>query len=110
MMMQPDDLKAIRKALDMTQAEFGEAMGVSRKLINDLEAGRVPVDKRTELAAKYLGSVFEIVPRNLKPGKRFVLIEKRYTGLNAPTSKHELSVHDTIEDAEAALQARVSDR
>lgn len=52
--MQPDALKAIRKALNMTQAEFGESMGVSRKLINDLESRDGPIDLRTALAARQL--------------------------------------------------------
>lgn len=51
MTMQPDELKAIRKSLDLTQEELGAALGVSRKFINDLEAGRVPIDRRAALAA-----------------------------------------------------------
>jgi transcriptional regulator with XRE-family HTH domain len=52
--MQPDELKRIRNALGFTQAEFGEALGVSRKLVNDLEAARAPIDRRTTLAVRQL--------------------------------------------------------
>lgn len=52
--MTPDDLKAVRNALGLTQAELGEVLGVSRKLINDLETREGLIDWRTSLAVRQL--------------------------------------------------------
>jgi DNA-binding XRE family transcriptional regulator len=54
MTMQPDEMKAIRKRLGMTQADFGEAIGMSRKAVNEMEAGKAVIERRTELAVRYL--------------------------------------------------------
>ena len=35
------NIKALRKALRLSQAEFGRGLGVSRDVINNLECGRV---------------------------------------------------------------------
>lgn len=53
MVMQADELKAIRKALGMSQDELGAELGISRKTIIRLEAGE-EIDRRTELAVRYL--------------------------------------------------------
>ena len=52
--MQPDELKAFRKALGLTQEEMGNAIGMSRKLIVEMEAGRAPIEQRTALALHHL--------------------------------------------------------
>ena len=54
--MQPEELRALRKGTGMTGAEFAEALGMSRKSIVEMEAGRAPIEKRTELAARYVAS------------------------------------------------------
>jgi DNA-binding XRE family transcriptional regulator len=48
------DLRAIRKRLNMTQAELAAALGVSRWTIVQRETGKVPVTRETELALQAL--------------------------------------------------------
>lgn len=55
--MQPDEMKATRKTLGMTQEQMASAIGMSRKAIVEMEAGKAPIEKRTALAVKYLGLV-----------------------------------------------------
>lgn len=50
-------LKFIRNKLKLTQTEFGERLGVSRNVINNLESGRVEMK---ELFINHLCSVFKI--------------------------------------------------
>lgn len=47
-------MKAIRKGLGMSQGAFGEALGMSRKAINEMEGGKAGIERRTELAARYV--------------------------------------------------------
>ena len=35
-------IRAVRKALNLSQREFGESLGVSRDVISNIEYGRVP--------------------------------------------------------------------
>ena len=35
-------IRAVRKALNLSQREFGEGLGVSRDVIGNIEYGRVP--------------------------------------------------------------------
>jgi hypothetical protein len=48
-------------------------------------------------------SKFVIEPRNLRSGVRYILREKRYSGLPAADSVHDLSVHSSMEEADRAL-------
>ncbi len=48
--MQGDELKAIRKAAGLTQAEMGELLGVSTTIVGQMERDAVDIPKRTELA------------------------------------------------------------
>jgi DNA-binding XRE family transcriptional regulator len=52
--MQPDELKALRKDAGWTQDEMAEAIGVSRVLIGQMERGQAPIERRTELAVRYV--------------------------------------------------------
>lgn len=52
--MNPAALRALRKSIGLTQAEFGEELGLSRVSIGLMERGLVPIDRRTDLAAKYV--------------------------------------------------------
>lgn len=52
--MQPDELRVIRKGLGFTQDQMGSAIGLSRKAINEMEAGKAPIERRTALAVRYL--------------------------------------------------------
>jgi DNA-binding XRE family transcriptional regulator len=52
--MQPDELKVLRKVAGWTQDELAEAIGVSRVLIGQMERGQAPIERRTELAVRYV--------------------------------------------------------
>jgi DNA-binding XRE family transcriptional regulator len=47
-------MTALRKAIGMTQDELASALGMSRKAINEMENGDGTIDKRTELAIRYV--------------------------------------------------------
>lgn len=64
-MMTPKQIKAWRKAMGLTQRKAAEALGISVRPFQEMEAGyryklvdgvapKAPIDKRTELACKYL--------------------------------------------------------
>lgn len=55
--MQADELKTARKALGLTQAELGEAIGMTGTSIGLMERGAAPIEKRTALAVLYLALV-----------------------------------------------------
>lgn len=62
----------LRKALDITQAQLGEYLGVSQQTINSFEKARrrVPVSALPTLA-KVLGvTVEELIGQKPQPGKR----------------------------------------
>jgi len=52
--MQGFELKAIRESLGMTQAQFADVLDISRAFVSLMERGENAVERRTELAAKYL--------------------------------------------------------
>ena len=58
-------IRLVRKHLNMTQTEFGEAMGVSREVINTYEHGTV---KPTEVFLNYLSIKYNINLTWLKTG------------------------------------------
>lgn len=53
-------MRALRKAIRLTQAELGEIIGMNRVTICDMERGRDKIEIRTALAVRY---VFEHHPR-----------------------------------------------
>lgn len=52
--MQPDELKALRKALHWTQGQMADALGMSQWSVTQMENGKAPIERRTALAALYL--------------------------------------------------------
>lgn len=52
--MRPEELKALRAELGLTQSQFSKAIGLSRALIGQMERGQAPIEKRTALSARYL--------------------------------------------------------
>lgn len=46
-------MKAMRQDLGLSQADFAEAIGVSRVLVGQMERDQAPIEKRTAMAAKY---------------------------------------------------------
>jgi len=49
-----DNIQAIREALDLTQAQFADLLGLHQSTVSRFERGELPVDKRTLLAAQAL--------------------------------------------------------
>ncbi len=47
-----NELLRIRKALDLTQVEFADRLGLHQSTVSRFENGDLPIDKRTLLAAK----------------------------------------------------------
>ncbi|HWW64660.1 MAG TPA: hypothetical protein VNZ43_07870 [Sphingomonadaceae bacterium] len=54
MTMQGDELEARRKGVAMSQAGLADAIGMTREMIGLLERGAATIEKRTELAVRYL--------------------------------------------------------
>lgn len=52
--MQPDELRALRKQMNLTQEELGNALGLSKVFIGLMERGAKGIERRTELAVLYL--------------------------------------------------------
>ncbi|WP_278983288.1 helix-turn-helix domain-containing protein [Sphingobium yanoikuyae] len=52
--MQPDEMKALRKSIGWTQDELAEAIGMSRVQIGLMERGVATIERRTELAVRYV--------------------------------------------------------
>lgn len=61
--MQADEFKAVRTALGWTQQQMAEGLGISRKAIVEMEGGKAPIERRTELAVHYL----ELIDREAGP-------------------------------------------
>lgn len=59
--MTNDELKSTRARLRLSQDAFARAIGMSRKAINEMEAGKAPIERRTELAALYLAEHPEVI-------------------------------------------------
>lgn len=57
--MQGSELKAIREALGWGQRKFAEEIGMTQTYIGLMERGEKPIEKRTELAARYLAMLGE---------------------------------------------------
>ncbi len=55
--MQGSEMKDARRVLGLTQDKFAEALGMSRKAINQMEVGKASIDLRTDLATRYLLTV-----------------------------------------------------
>ena len=58
-------IKAVRKALNLSQREFGEKMAVGRDVIGNIEYGRVPPK---ELFLKHLCQQYKVNPHWLETG------------------------------------------
>jgi transcriptional regulator with XRE-family HTH domain len=48
------DIAAIRKELNLTQAELADKLGLHQTTISRFETGEMPLDKRTQLAVEAL--------------------------------------------------------
>lgn len=59
-------IKAVRKALKLSQREFGEKLGVSRDVISNLEYGRV---QPKELFLRHICQLYHVNPKWLENGE-----------------------------------------
>jgi transcriptional regulator with XRE-family HTH domain len=48
--MTPAQLRSIRRDMDLTQAEFGKRIGISRVTVCQMELGKAPITERTVAA------------------------------------------------------------
>lgn len=91
-------IKYLRKDIfDMTQDEFGEKIGVSRDVVNNLERGRVDIkDDRIKLIC----SVFGIDENWLRyeKGEIFHSINGDYTKISVEIDKHDPKARQAIID------------
>lgn len=59
--MQPDELRALRQDIGITQSGFAAALGLSRKSVVEMEAGRAKIEDRTVIAARMLAEQRRLV-------------------------------------------------
>ena len=52
--MNGEDARALRRQAGMSQAAFAEAIGISRETVGRLERGSEEIDRRTELAIRFV--------------------------------------------------------
>ncbi|MGE4341354.1 MAG: helix-turn-helix domain-containing protein [Pigmentiphaga sp.] len=52
--MNPAELKSMRKRAGMTQQLLAEHLDISRVYLGLMERGLAPIERRTELAVRYL--------------------------------------------------------
>lgn len=64
--MLSDRIKAVREALNLSQREFGEKLGVSRDVISNMEYGRVP---SKELLLRHLCRLYKVNEHWLQTGE-----------------------------------------
>lgn len=62
----PNRIKAVRKALKLSQREFGEKLGVSRDVISNLEYDRV---QPKELLLRHICELYRVNPQWLENGE-----------------------------------------
>jgi DNA-binding XRE family transcriptional regulator len=55
------ELRAIRKGMAMTQAGVASVLGISRKTIVEMEAGRSPIDERTAISLRRLAERTKLI-------------------------------------------------
>jgi len=66
-------IKKIRKALDMTQTDFAKAIGVSKRAVQEWEAGR---RSPSEPVLRQIEQTFNVNPEWLREGKGEMFVEK----------------------------------
>ena len=87
-------VKQLRKTLNMSQAKFGAALGVSRDVINNIERGRNKTPM-SEMQIKHICSTFNVNEQWLRTGEEPMFVDKH--------SENQLNVNMTQFSA-AALQ------
>lgn len=49
-------MKTVRASLGMKQHQLAEALGITQPSVSKMERGKLPIDRRTELALERLAS------------------------------------------------------
>lgn len=90
-------IKQIREYLGMSRAEFGEKLGVSGDVINNLERGRVEIK---EDRIRLICSVFGVDEDWLRyeKGNMFHSINGDYTKISVEIDKHDPKARQAIID------------
>ena len=88
-------VKAVRKALGLSQREFGEGLGVSRDVIGNIEYGRV---SPKELFLVHLCQQYHVDRRWLETGEGEMFAEE--TSLDKVTEATRIfkRLHPTLQD------------
>lgn len=81
-------VKILRKSLKLSQAAFGERLGVSRDVINNIENARVELK---ELMVKSLCSLFSVNEHWLRTGEGSMLVESDDSLFTAFSEKYGLT-------------------
>lgn len=72
--MNPEELRDIRRHLEMTQAELGQALGLSRVYVGLMERGKAEISERTTLALRAMRRPLRQMVNSYEPIRR--LLEK----------------------------------
>lgn len=70
--MTGEELRGIRKTLGWTLERMGDEIGLSKAFVGMMERGEKPIERRTELAARYLAIT-------TKPDGADMVYVRRYT-------------------------------
>lgn len=100
--MQGEELKRLRKGAGMTQAEFGEALGLSGPFVGEMERDEKPIEFKTAALARARFATHVTVGEF---GERFVVIVSgRMAHRPGQTHVVQPTTHPDRETAEAAAR------
>lgn len=60
--MRGEELRSLRKGLGWTLAKLAEQLGMSETYVGQMERDQKPIERRTELAARYLALTVDSAP------------------------------------------------
>lgn len=102
--MNASDLKALREAAQMTQAQFADVLGINRVTLADMERGSAPIERRTIAAIEGLLSFRIDVTHSgaLSPARPWIVTS---TGPGRPPVARTHRVHGAYGTAELAMAA-----
>ena len=87
--MNGEDARTLRRRAGMSQAAFAEAIGLSRETVGRLERGSQEIDRRTELAIRFVvdnGSLTTKSLREIHQNVADILDEAAVRGRVSPSS------------------------
>lgn len=90
-------IKELREHLGLSRSSFGEQLGISGDVVNNLERGRVEIkDDRIKLIC----SIFNVNEEWLRTGKgqKFNIINDDYTKISAEIDKRDKKARQAIID------------